>query len=159
MKVVVAAVGRPRGALAEAIAEYEERASRYWKLESLWVEAGAPGSRPDPDAVRTAEAARILARIPDQGELIALTRAGKGWTSVRLARFLEERGLRSTPAVTFVVGGAFGLGEDVLARAGHRLSLSDFTLPHDLARLVLAEQLYRAGTILRNEPYHKGTVG
>ena len=60
------------------------------------------------------------------------------------------------PGIGFIIGGAFGLGEAVLSRARHHLSLSDMTLPHEMARLVLAEQLYRAGTILRGEPYHKG---
>ena len=60
------------------------------------------------------------------------------------------------PGVAFVIGGAFGLGEAVLDRSRTRLSLSDMTLPHEMARLFLAEQLYRAGTILRGEPYHKG---
>jgi 23S rRNA (pseudouridine1915-N3)-methyltransferase len=76
--------------------------------------------------------------------------------SPELARYLESLALRSVPEVSFVVGGAFGLGPGVVKRANRTLALSAGTLPHELARLVLAEQLYRAGTILRNEPYHKG---
>jgi 23S rRNA (pseudouridine1915-N3)-methyltransferase len=76
--------------------------------------------------------------------------------SRELAGFLQDQALRSVPDVTFVIGGAFGLGEEVLTRSTTTLSLSTLTLPHELARLLLAEQLYRAGTISRNEPYHKG---
>ena len=64
--------------------------------------------------------------------------------------------MRSSAGVAFVIGGAFGLGDAVLSRSRRQLSLSAMTLPHEMARLVLAEQLYRAGTILRGEPYHKG---
>ena len=155
MKIVIVVVGRARGPLATATAEYEVRASRYWKLEVVEVDEGVKGGAADPDRVRAAEAERILARVPDGLEIFALTRDGKGMSSRALSRVLQERGLHALPGVAFVIGGAFGLGADVLARARTRLSLSPMTLPHDMARLLLAEQLYRAGTIVRGEPYHK----
>ncbi len=152
-------VGRVKGALQASVSEFETRASRYWKLEVVEVDAGGgKGGNPSPEAVRAAEEARLLARIPDAAEVIALTRDGQPMSSVELARYLEEQGVRSSPGVTFVIGGAFGLGHGVLDRAQRRLALSHMTLPHEMARLVLAEQLYRAGTILRNEPYHKGSI-
>lgn len=156
MKITVVAVGRVRGVLEQAVAEYEARAARYWKLEVVEVDAGAPGRDPDPARVRSAEAERILSRVSPGTAVFALTREGKGMGSRTLARALEEHAVRASPGVTFVVGGAFGLAPDLLARAERRLSLSAMTLPHEMARLVLAEQLYRAGTILRGEPYHKG---
>jgi 23S rRNA (pseudouridine1915-N3)-methyltransferase len=156
VKVVVVVVGTVRGAMAEAVREYETRASRYWKLEVEEVAAGARGTRPSGDAVREAESERILARIPEALELVALTRTGRGSTSRELAGYLHGLGVRSSAGAAFVVGGAFGLGEAVLTRADRRLSLSTMTLPHEMARLLLAEQLYRAGTIIRGEPYHKG---
>jgi 23S rRNA (pseudouridine1915-N3)-methyltransferase len=103
-----------------------------------------------------AEAERILAQIPPGATVVALTREGRPWSSVRLSRFLQECALSSVREVDFVVGGAFGLSAAVLERADRRLTLSSMTMPHELARLVLAEQLYRAGTIQRGEPYHKG---
>jgi len=106
--------------------------------------------------VKSAEGERLLARIPDGAEVIALTRDGAAWSSRRLADHLGKRALHGLGDVVFVLGGAWGLDQAVLARAPRRLSLSAMTLPHEMARLVLAEQLYRAGTILRNEPYHKG---
>ena len=156
MKVAVVAVGRVRGVLASAVSHYEDRARRYWRLEVAEVEAGAPGRDPDPRRVRRAEASRILGRIGPGYACVALTREGRALDSRALAGWLEEARVRARPGVAFVVGGAFGLEEEVLGRAELRMSLSSLTLPHEMARLVLAEQLYRAGTILRNEPYHKG---
>lgn len=155
MKITIVAVGRVRGALADAVAEYESRARRYWKLEVVEVDAGASGGRDDVEAVRASEEERILARLPAGVEAVALTRDGEGMGSRPLASWLGELGLRSAPGVAFVIGGAYGLGRGVLERSRH-MSLSPMTLPHEMARLVLAEQLYRAGTILRGEPYHKG---
>jgi 23S rRNA (pseudouridine1915-N3)-methyltransferase len=152
----VIAVGRVRDPLKGAVEEYEQRAGRYWKLDVHEVDAGAKGAKSDAEQVMAAEEQRILARLPANAELVALTRAGERIGSPELARYLEQLGIRSTPAVAFAIGGAYGLGAGVLARARRRLSLSDLTFPHELARLVLAEQLYRAGTILKGEPYHKG---
>ena len=106
--------------------------------------------------VKDAEAERLLARIPPEIEVVAMTREGRGMDSKALSGYLEQHAVRSSAGVAFVIGGAFGLGEAVLSRSRRQLSLSAMTLPHEMARLVLAEQLYRAGTILRGEPYHKG---
>jgi 23S rRNA (pseudouridine1915-N3)-methyltransferase len=156
VKVTVIAVGRVRDPLRDAVEEYETRASRYWKLEVLEVDAGAKGAKPDAEQVMAAEEQRILAKLPAGSELVALTRVGERIGSAELARYLDQLGIRSTPSVAFAIGGAYGLGAGVLTRARRRFSLSDMTFPHELARLVLAEQLYRAGTILKGEPYHKG---
>jgi len=157
MKVMVVAVGRVRGPLAEAVSDYEGRAGRYWKLEVAEVAAGAgKGRSAPPERVREEEGNRILDKVPMDHEIVALTRVGDAMGSRNLAAYLEEKGTRSAPGVAFVIGGAFGLSESVLRKAKRKLSLSDLTLPHEMARLVLAEQLYRAGTIVRGEPYHKG---
>jgi 23S rRNA (pseudouridine1915-N3)-methyltransferase len=144
--------------MAPTIQDYEQRAGRYWRLDVAEVAAGLKkGQKGDRPAVLRAEGERLTARIPDgRPEVVALTREGKGSSSRELAEMLQEYALRSVPEVCFVIGGAFGLGQEVLQRASRRLSISQFTLPHELARLILVEQLYRAGTILRNEPYHKG---
>lgn len=159
MRVHLLCVGEVRGTLREAILDFEARAGRYWRLEVQEVQAGlGKGRKAEPDKVRRAEEERLMARLGKTGgEVIALTREGKPIGSRELASFLSQRGVRSVQDVTFVIGGAFGLGEGILKRSNLKLSLSPMTLPHEVARLVLAEQLYRAGTILRNEPYHKGT--
>ena len=144
MKIVVAAVGRPRGPVAEAIAEYESRVARYFAFDAAEVKE---------EAFRRAGDA---ARVPTGAEIIALHETGRPWSSHRLAEYLAELALRGSPGAAFLIGGAYGLSDDVLGRARHPLSLSAFTLPHELARLVMGEQLYRAGTINRGEPYHKG---
>lgn len=154
--MLLVAVGKVKGPLAPVVAEYERRAARYWKLAIEEVDAGARRGSQDSGAVMSAEAGRLLARVPEELELIALTRGGKQMGSEELSGYLQELGVRSSAGVAFVIGGAHGLAQDVLTRARRRLSLSAMTLPHEVARLVLAEQLYRAGTIARGEPYHKG---
>ncbi len=156
MKLLVVAVGKVRGALAPVVADYERRAGHYWKLVVEEVDAGTRGGSKDSESVMTAEAERLLARVPNELELIALTRGGKPMGSLELSGYLQEHAVRSSAGVAFVIGGAHGLGRSVLQRARRRLSLSSMTLPHEVARVVLAEQLYRAGTIARGEPYHKG---
>jgi 23S rRNA (pseudouridine1915-N3)-methyltransferase len=159
MKIAVVTVGRARGAVGEAIAEYEGRAARYFTFDSHEVREEPYRRRGDALRVREEEAKRLLARVPSGMEIVALHETGRGWDSARLSSYLSELGLRASPGAAFLVGGAYGLSDDLLTRADHRLSLSAFTLPHELARLVLAEQLYRAGTIARGEPYHKGREG
>ena len=151
------AVGRVRGPLAALVHEYEARAGRYWKLEVREVAAGAGGGRGSAARVREAEAERIVGELPPGLEVVALTRAGDPMTSPALARYLDGLAVSASPGVAFAIGGAFGLAPLVLERARTMLSLSAMTLPHEMARLVLAEQLYRAGTIVRGEPYHKST--
>lgn len=156
MKLLVASVGRLRGLMAEPVAEFESRLRRYFSFEAVEVKEESAARGRTPEQVMEEEGSRLLARVPAGLEIVALDRGGRSWSSVDLARYLEELGVRSAGGAAFLIGGAFGLSGSVLARADHRLSLSALTLPHELARLVLTEQLYRAGTILRGEPYHKG---
>lgn len=157
MRLLVVVVGRVRGRLGPAVAEFEERAGHYWKLEVHEVNAGIQsGGQPDPERVRAAEAERIRERLPRGIETWALTRKGKALSSTGLAKLLQNRQLHGGRDLAFVIGGAFGLDARFLREARRRVSLASVTLPHEMARLVLAEQLYRAGSILRGEPYHKG---
>jgi 23S rRNA (pseudouridine1915-N3)-methyltransferase len=156
VKLTMVVVGKVKGSVAEAVADYEERARRYWKLEVVEVSQGPRKGGDDPDQVRAGEGERIRARVPEGGEVWVLHRDGQSLPSVALARILGQRGVEGSPGITFVIGGAFGVDGELLRSADRRLSISAMTLPHEVARLVLAEQLYRAGTILRGEPYHKG---
>lgn len=156
MKLVVISVGRASRMLEAAIAEYETRAGRYWGLEFIEVREERARGGTAADAVRAAEGERILKRVPDGSDIVAMTRTGDAWSSARLARHLEQRAAHTGRGETFVIGGAFGLSGTILKEATRQMQLSTFTLPHDLARLMLLEQLYRAGTIVRGEPYHKG---
>ena len=154
MRVLVAAVGRPKHRdIAAAIADYERRAARYWPLELREVRE-EPARGRSADAVRSREGERLLAAAGLPGALVACDAEGTLMRSAEFAGWLRE--LRDGGRdVAFVIGGAYGLSEEVRTRSTRLLALARWTLPHELARLVLAEQLYRAGTIWRGEPYHK----
>lgn len=155
MKLTILAVGRPDRLLREAIEEFERRAGHYWNLDVVEVRRERARSAPD-ERVRDAESQRLLERVPAGVELVALTRTGDAWSSTRFARYLGQKAVRSEPGAAFLIGGALGLSDDVLRQTDRRMRLSTLTLTHEFARLIFAEQLYRAGTILRGEPYHKG---
>ncbi len=154
MRVIVAAVGKPRQAgLAAAIAEYERRAARYWPLDVIEVRE-EPAKSASADLVREREAVRLAARLPAGGVIVCCDPGGRRLDSAAFSAWLQAEREKGHD-VSFVIGGAYGLAPSLLARATLRLELAPWTLPHELARLVLAEQLYRAGTIVRREPYHK----
>ena len=155
MQLTLAVVGKPRHpSIAAAIEDYETRAARYWALDVHEVkEEPARGGVTD-TIVRKREGDRLLARIGSGKRLVACVVGGDRSTSEEFAGWLvRERD--SARSIAFAIGGAYGLSEAVLAEATGTLSLAPWTLPHELSRLVLAEQLYRAGSILRREPYHK----
>ena len=154
MRVMLAVVGKPRHAsLAAAIADYEGRAARYWTLEVHEVKEEAARTTSSTGVVRQREGERLQARVGGS-RLVACTLDGARHTSDEFARWLgRERD--ADRDIAFAIGGAYGLSDELIAASSARLSLAPWTLPHELARLVLTEQLYRAGTILRGEPYHK----
>ena len=148
------AVGKPRHAgLADAIRDYESRAARYWPLDIVEVKEES-GRSTSPSLVREREAERLVERLPADARVVACDPGGEMMDSGSFAAWIiAQRDMAQS--VAFVIGGAHGLGDAVRHRAARKLSLAPWTLPHELARLVLAEQLYRAGTIARGEPYHK----
>lgn len=156
--MLVLSVGSPKHpGIVQSIRDYEARAGHYFALESIEVHPKKSGGA-DPTRVRRDEADVLLRRLPDDMETFALTRNGRSVDTRGLADHLERVANYGPAAGTaFVIGGAFGLDETVVEKCKNRLSLSALTLPHELARLVLTEQLYRVGTLLRGEPYHKGS--
>ncbi len=152
---MIAAVGRPKDqALAAAIRDYETRAARYWPLEVIEVRGERGDSVTSSATVRTREGDRIKQRVGASATQVACDGSGQRMSSEQFAAWLQlER--ENARDVAFMIGGAFGLADELRDNAQIRLSLAPWTLPHELARLVLAEQLYRAGTIVRGEPYHK----
>ncbi len=157
MTVHVFAVGRVRNpAIRAACDDYAKRARRLFSLQVREVaDAGRAG--PTPAVARRMEGRRMRDALPETCVTVALTRPGKALSSDELARRLT-RWRDAGRDVAFLVGGPFGLADDLIADATFALSLSAMTLPHELARLVLLEQLYRAGTILKGTPYHKRRV-
>ena len=153
MKLTLAVVGKPRNAaLAAAIHEYETRAARYWPLDVHEVREERASSV-TPALVKEREGERLRERA-GSARIVACDKDGKSFTSEEFAQWLQNERERERD-VAFIIGGAFGLSDEILCESAMKISLAPWTLPHELARLVLAEQLYRAGSILRNEPYHK----
>jgi 23S rRNA (pseudouridine1915-N3)-methyltransferase len=151
--VKLLAVGRLRPYYREACDDYLRRLGRYAKVEETEVREAS--RTPTVARQREEEAARLLARAPEVGTLVALAREGSSWSSEELARRVEGWSIAARP-LAFVIGGSHGLPPDLLRSVPARWSLGPLTLPHELARVVVLEQLYRAFTILRGEPYHKG---
>jgi 23S rRNA (pseudouridine1915-N3)-methyltransferase len=153
VRIVVVCVGRLRGApFADAVAHYERLLGRQARLEVHELKEAGLGAERRRKALEH-EAAAVLKRVPSEAFLCALDREGEALSSKDLARFLEER-RGSGKDLFFCVGGPFGLGPGVTERADARLSFGPITLPHELARVVLLEQLFRAHKILAGEPYH-----
>lgn len=153
MKIRVAAVGKLKEAHWRAAAdEYLKRLRPYATMEP--VEVADRDLAGDADRAMAQEGADLLKAIPATSHVIALDLTGRELSSEALAEHLSELMVRGRSDVTFVIGGSAGLAPDVRARADERLALSRFTLPHQLARVVLLEQIYRAFRIMRNEPYH-----
>jgi len=141
MRYRLVAVGRMKNAaLRAACDEYIERLRHYTRVEEREVK----------------EEARVLGAVPEGTRLVALTRRGEEWTSEQLAEWTGRWEMEGRD-VTFAIGGSETLPDEVLRKAERLWSLSRLTLPHELARVVVYEQLYRAHTIRRGEPYHRGS--
>ncbi|MGH7653056.1 MAG: 23S rRNA (pseudouridine(1915)-N(3))-methyltransferase RlmH [Gemmatimonadaceae bacterium] len=154
MKIILVAVGKVRNKdLSAAIDEYERRAAHYWPLEVHEVRE-EPAKSVSADLVREREGERLAGAVPASAHLVACDPGGASKTSEEFSAWLQAERERGHD-VAFVIGGAYGLSPAVRAKARTRLALAPWTLPHELARLVLAEQLYRAGSIVKREPYHK----
>lgn len=153
MRLIVAVVGKPRhAALAAAIRDYEERARRYWPIHVHEVK-DEPVRGSATVLARQREGERLAAAVGG-AQVVVCEVGGRQMSSAEFAAWVQRLREGATDAA-FVIGGAFGIAPELSERAMARLSFSAWTLPHELARLVLAEQLYRAGTIVRGEPYHK----
>jgi len=152
MEVSILAVGKLRSYYREACEAYAGRLRRFATVDEREIREGRGGTGAE---IERDEARRMSEKLPQRAILVALTRAGKEWSSSDLAAQLERWRLASKP-LAFAIGGSTGLGPEIMDRSDHRWSLGPLTLPHELARVVVYEQLYRAFTILRGEPYHKG---
>lgn len=144
--------------LVQGIQEYAKRLKPYVKFQMVEVaDEKAPDtlSEAEVSIVKEREGERILAHVKESAHVIALAIGGHLWSSEELAAEIDRLGTYGTSHVVFVIGGSHGLSDQVLRRAQQRLSFGRMTLPHQLMRLVLTEQIYRAVKINRGEPYHK----
>ena len=159
MQVKVIAVGKLKEKyLKKGIQEYAKRLGAYTKFEIVEVadeEAPENLSQAEMNQVKALEGERILQKLSSQEVVFALDLNGKQMTSEDFAQTLEDKMTYGQSKLTFIIGGSLGLSQEVLDRAQHRLSFGPMTFPHQVMRLIIAEQVYRAFRIIRNEPYHK----
>lgn len=159
MNIKIIGVGKVKEKYFKAgIAEYAKRMERYAKFEIVEVpDEKAPEtlSQAEMDAVMAKEGERILAKIKDREYVYALAIKGKERSSEEFAKEINQLATYGHSDITFVIGDSLGLSPAVLKRANTQISFGRFTLPHKLMRLVLAEQIYRAFTIINGLPYHK----
>lgn len=142
----------------DAIEEYRKRLTRYCKISIEEVPDEAIPENPSPAQMKKIlekEGIGILSKIPEKAQVIALCIEGKQMPSEELAEFLADRADGGDNNLVFVIGGSLGLADEVKTRAALRLSFSPMTFPHQLMRVLLSEQIYRAFTILHNGKYHK----
>lgn len=159
MKITIIAVGKLKEKYwKQAIAEYEKRLSAYTKIDIIEVpDEKAPETMSDKEIeqVKEKEGLRILAKVKPQSTVITLEIQGKMLSSEGLAKELDQRMTQGASDFTFIIGGSNGLHQDVMKRSNFALSFSKMTFPHQMMRVVLLEQVYRAFKINRGEAYHK----
>lgn len=154
IRLQITAVGKCEGIYKGASEEYIKRINRFAKAEIVEVkEQSSGGSEKEIAASKEKEGEALLSK--SDGCLIALDKGGEEWTSEEFAAFLARCAANGVSKFSFLIGGSDGLSRQVLKRADKTVSFGKMTLPHQLARLVLSEQLYRAMTILNNVTYHK----
>lgn len=138
----------------EGIKIFTKRISHYYPVEWKIFPPAKNAASLSNDQVKAAESSLIVSALQNDDILIALDENGKQWSSVELAGFIQQKANASAKNIIFLIGGAYGLHENILKRCNHKWSLSKLVFPHQLVRLILAEQIYRACTIIRNEKYH-----
>ena len=159
MRITILCVGKVKEAFyRDAAAEYIKRLGRYVKLSVREVAdektpdgAGAAAER----QIKEREGERLLRQIPEDAHVIALAIEGETMDSITFSRQFTKLMVSGTSHIVFVIGGSLGLSDSVLARANQKLSFSAMTFPHQLMRVILLEQIYRAFRIQNGEPYHK----
>lgn len=159
MKITLLTVGKIKEKyLRDGIAEYAKRLSRYCKLDIIEVaDEKTPdrASQAEELQIKNTEGERLLKQIRDSDYVIALAIDGKMLDSVELSQKIEALGIQGESSIVLVIGGSLGLSDSVLKRADFKLSFSRMTFPHQLMRMILLEQIYRAYRIMNREPYHK----
>jgi 23S rRNA (pseudouridine1915-N3)-methyltransferase len=159
MNITVVCVGKIKESFyRDAIAEYSKRLSKYCRYSIVEVsdeETPENASALEEEKIKRTEGERILKKLPNNAYVIALAIDGNRKDSVKFSKDLSALFLDGKSEIAFVIGGSLGLSDEVLKRADERLSFSDMTFPHQLMRVILSEQIYRAFRIMKGEPYHK----
>ncbi len=159
MNVKILCVGKIKEKFyKDAVDEYVKRLSKYCSCTITEVsdeKTAENASATEIDIVKDKEGERILKHISDRDYVIALAILGKQLDSVAFSNFIEDLGIQGKSSLVFIIGGSLGLSDSVLKRADYQISFSKMTFPHQLMRVILSEQIYRAMRIMKNEPYHK----
>lgn len=159
MRISIICVGKVKEKFyRDAIAEYSKRLSKYCRLEIIEVaDEKTPDKASDTveNQIKEKEADRILEKIKEDTFVYTLEIKGRRYTSEEFAEELQKKATYGTSSIAFVIGGSLGLHEKVLKRSNAAISFSDMTFPHQLMRVILTEQIYRAYRIINKEPYHK----
>lgn len=155
MKVLFYTIGKPDDVnIKQGIDEFTKRIARYYPLEWKIIASPKNAGSITENELKTKEAELILGNLKKEDYLVALDERGRMLTSVQLAATIQARANESVKQLVFLIGGAYGIDESILKRANFIWSLSSLTFPHQLVRLILAEQVYRACTIIKGEKYH-----
>jgi 23S rRNA (pseudouridine1915-N3)-methyltransferase len=155
MKLLLISVGKPHELYVKAgITDFSQRINKYFKADWQIISAPKNAAKLSEDDLKKAEAELILQNVQKDDFLVLLDEKGKLISSPELAKFLQQRANESNKRIVFLIGGAFGVDNSVVQRANFLWSFSPLVFPHMLVRLILAEQIYRGCTILRNEKYH-----
>ncbi len=159
MNIKILCVGKIKEKFyCDAISEYSKRLSKYCNLEIIQVsdeKTPENASENEVALIKEKEGERILKNIKDRDFVIALAILGKQQDSVAFSKYIENLGITGQSNISFVIGGSLGLSDTVLKRCDYQISFSKMTFPHQLMRVILLEQIYRAMRIMNNEPYHK----
>ena len=159
MKIKIVTVGKLKEKyLKDGIAEYSKRISRFAKLEMIELadeKTPDKASEIENQKILETEGARILSKVGERDFVLVLAIEGKTFSSEEFSKQLEEASIKGYSTLTFIIGGSLGLAPSVKNRANLSVSFGRLTLPHQLMRLVLVEQIYRAFTIQQGSPYHK----
>lgn len=159
MKIKLVTVGKLKEKyLKQGIAEYTKRLTRYAAVDIIEVpDEKAPENLSDAEMTRIKdiEGRKILAKLSDRDVVFVLAIDGKQLSSEEFSKEIEQLGIQGKSQIAFVIGGSLGLSDEVLKRSDAQLSFGRLTYPHQLMRLVLVEQIYRAFRIMKGEPYHK----
>lgn len=159
MRITILTVGKIKEKyFVDAIKEYSKRLSRYCKLEIIEVndeKTPDKASEHEEDLIRQKEGDRLRKHIKEGAHVIALAIDGKQYSSEDFSAKIHNLGLQGESHIIFIIGGSIGLDQEILSSANEKISFSKMTFPHQLMRVVLLEQIYRAYRIINGEPYHK----
>ena len=158
MKIKIYAIGKIKDFYKLGVDEYVKRLSSYCKIEIVEIKDESISEKPSEGEIKKAidvEGKRVLSQVKDNEYIVSLDLNKKEYTSIEFSNFIKKELETHGANISFVIGGSYGLSDELKARVNTSICLSKMTFPHQLARLILLEQIYRAFKILNNETYHK----